>query len=410
MLQLSRLIGALFLAIALIATVGKVLGAPVGNGIANVPIGPAAEPVTITIWYGTEKRDWLEAARQRFEASGAAVGGHPIQIKLVGKGSAEMAEQIGREQFGSVDGQPTVASPAASMWLPVMDQEWQASHSASILAAGEAAPRPLVLTPLVLVAWQERANVLWPGGARDGQFWDRIHQALTAQSWAAIGGKEDWGQPKFGHTSPLLSNSGAQALVLMAYGYRHKASGLSVADVTDQKFIEWLGQIESTVPQFGESTGTFMNEMVLKGPGAYDMAFVYENLAIGQVDAQSSNGRIEQAEGRQGQPLHIYYPPATIMSDHPYAVLSAPWVTPDQRAAAILFRDFLLGRDQQQQALIYGFRPADPNVAISSGDPSNPFTRYQKYGVQVQIDQQVESPPAQVISELLEVWRRGRFE
>ncbi|MBC8159801.1 MAG: substrate-binding domain-containing protein [Roseiflexaceae bacterium] len=409
MLRLSRMVGIGFLLLSLITFVGRLFGVPLGNGLANVPLGPAGEPVTITIWYGTEKRDWLEASKASFERTNPSVNGHPIIIQLRGVGSAEMAERIGREQFAAGDPLPTVASPAASLWLPVMDQEWAARNSTPLIATGNEAPQPLVLTPLVLVAWQQRADVLWPNGATNGEFWTRIHTALTAENWAAIGGDPQWGQVKFGHTSPLLSNSGAQALVLMAYGYHNKTSGLSVADVTDPDFVTWLSEIQRTIPQFGESTGTFMNEMVLKGPGAYDMALVYENLAIGQVDAQTKNGRIEQAQGRQGQPIRIYYPPATTISDHPYAILQAPWVTADQRAAAVKFRDFLLAQPQQEQALQFGFRPANPNVAIATSDPQNPFVRYRDFGVQVQIDQQVETPAAQTLTELLEVWRRGRF-
>ena len=410
MLRLSRLLGGGFLFIAVVSIIARFLGLPIGNGLVNVPIGPAGTPVVVTIWYGTEKRDWLEASVQRFAATNPIVNGHPITIQLKGAGSAEIADQIGREQFSAGDAHPTVASPASSLWIPVMEQNWAARNSTPLVATGNSAPQPLVLTPLVLVAWQQRADVIWPNGATDGQFWSRIHTALTAQDWAAIGGSANWGQVKFGHTSPLLSNSGAQALVLMAYGFHKKTSGLSVSDITNPDFVQWLTDIERTVPKFGESTGTFMDEMILKGPGAYDMALVYENLAIGRVDAQSQNGRIEQAKGRQGQPIRIYYPPATIISDHPYAILQAPWVTADQQAAALQFREFLLARPQQEQALQFGFRPADPNVAVSTNDPQNPFVRYKDYGVKVQLDQQVEFPQAQVVTELLELWRRGRFD
>lgn len=410
MLRLTRLFGSAFLILCLLAFGGKLFGLPLGSGLVNVPLGPTATPVTITIWYGTEKQAWLTAAQARFAATNPTIDGHPIRIVLKGQGSAEMAQKIGRENFDAGEDKPTVASPASSLWLPVMEQEWAARNATPLLPAGTAAPQPLVLTPIVLVAWQQRADVLWPNGERDGQFWTRIHEALVSQSWAKIGGKEQWGQVKFGHTSPLLSNSGAQALVLMAYGYYHKSNGLTVADVNNAAFKTWLTEIESTVPAFGESTGTFMNEMVLKGPGAYDMALVYENLAIGRVDEQTRNGRIEQAQGRQGQPIRVYYPPATSISDHPYAILHAPWVSELQQRAAANFRDFLLQRPQQELALDYGFRPADPNVSITTNDPNNPFVKYKDYGVQVQIDQQVATPDAQVLTELLEIWRRGNFD
>ena len=53
----------------------------------------------------------------------------------------------------------------------------------------------------------------------------------------------------------------------------------------------------------------------------------------------------------------------------------------------------------------YGFRPADPNVAITSDDADNPFKKYAPNGVQVAIAQQAEVPSAEVVNSLLELWK-----
>jgi ABC-type sulfate transport system substrate-binding protein len=100
----------------------------------------------------------------------------------------------------------------------------------------------------------------------------------------------------------------------------------------------------------------------------------------------------------------VYYPPATIISDHPYAILNAPWVSSEQRAAAARFRDFLLSREIQELALQSGFRPADPGIAIQTDDPNNPFNRYAAFGVASDITQQVVVPPADVLNALIDVW------
>jgi len=139
-----------------------------------------------------------------------------------------------------------------------------------------------------------------------------------------------------------------------------------------------------------------MNEIVTKGPSQYDFGVVYENLALQNM---------ETAQQHWNQPLHIYYPPATLFSDHPFAVLDGAWAKPEERAAAIVFRDFLLSNDIQKLALQYGFRPTDPNVAITSDDPNNPFKKYAPNGVEVAIAQQAEAPSAEVVSSLLELWK-----
>ncbi|MEO7909798.1 MAG: substrate-binding domain-containing protein, partial [Roseiflexaceae bacterium] len=154
---------------------------------------------------------------------------------------------------------------------------------------------------------------------------------------------------------------------------------------------------ESGVSSFGDSTGTFMSDIITKGPSQYDFGVVYENLALRSMDA---------AQQRQGQPLRIFYPPATLFADHPFVVPEGDWATPEQRAAAIIFRDFLRSNAIQQLALQYGFRPSDANVNLNGGDEkSNPFKKYAPNGAQIAITPLADVPPADVINALLEVWK-----
>lgn len=408
MQSLSRLIGLGFIGLCLLSVGLKALVAlpgPLGYAPVDLGFGPAVEPVEVVIWYGTEKEAWLAEAARRFEASGASVAGRPIRITLVGVGSREIADRVARQEWAS-DPPPTVVSPASSIWIEVLRSDWAARNGGEIIVG---ATPPLVLTPLVAVAWEERARVLWPDGVE--QFWPSLHDALVdPRGWEGVAERNGfapgspehqqaskWGFVKFGHTSPLRSNSGAQALVLMAYGYHNKTSGLTPDDVLDEGFQRWLREIESAVLDFGASTGTFMTSMVQFGPSKYDVVLVYENLVIENITT---------AEARWGQPLRVSYPPATMFSDHPYAILDNPLTNSAQRAAAEQFRDFLLARPQQELALEFGFRPADPGVAILTSDPENPFNRYASSGVQVDIAQQVEIPSGETIAALLDFWRR----
>ncbi len=126
------------------------------------------------------------------------------------------------------------------------------------------------------------------------------------------------------------------------------------------------------MPKFEVSTGQFMTDMIRFGPSKYDIAVVYENLAISQI---------ENAQGRWGN-LKIYYPTTTLWSDHPIAVVNADWVTPAQKAAAKVWIDYLKSRPMQELALSFGFRPADPTVPIKTADAKNPFTRLSRAGRQ----------------------------
>ncbi len=386
MLRLSRIIAIGYIALCLVALALTALIGPLGYAPFPAIPAPVRPPITITIWYSTEKKEWLEAATQQFEAAKLSYNGRPILVQLKGFGSPEIAQRVANQDWRG-ETPPTAVSPASDIWLSM--------SKVPIATTGAEAPQSLVISPLVVVGWEDRAHALWPNGPKN--FWNDLHDAVVKEGgWKALGGSESWGPVKFGHTSPLTSNSGAQTLILLAYAFHNHNSGLTNADVGDPKFAQWLADIEGGVTSFGDSTGTFMNDIVAKGPSQYDFGVVYENLALQNMDA---------AKQRQGQSLRIFYPPATLLSDHPFAVLDGTWAKPEERAAAIMFRDFLRSNAIQKLALQYGFRPADPNVTITNDDPNNPFRKYAPNGVEIAIAQQAEVPSADVVNSLLELWK-----
>lgn len=386
MQRLSRTIAYGYIAICLAVLAGSFVVGPLGYAPLPIVAAPARPPIVVTIWYGSEKKEWFEAAAQRFLASAPTSGGRPIELQLKSLGGRELAERL-KSQDWRGDPPPTALAPASLLWIDAL--------GAPVLRTGAEAPRSLVLSPLVLVGWQERAGKLWPSGPRD--FWNDLQAAMANPGgWQALGGSSSWGPVKFGHTSPLTSNSGVQALTLMAYAFAGKSGGLSAADIGDPALEAWLRPIEASVNSFDDSTGAFMADLVRSGPAKYDFGIVYENLALQSMEAASQ---------RQGQALQIFYPPATMFSDHPFALADGSWVLPEQRAAALLFRDYLVGREAQQLALQYGFRPVDPNVSIAANDPANPFVRYAANGVQAAIAQQAEPPTTEALNALVQLWQ-----
>jgi ABC-type sulfate transport system substrate-binding protein len=139
-----------------------------------------------------------------------------------------------------------------------------------------------------------------------------------------------------------------------------------------------------------------MTDMVRFGPSRYDLALVYESLAVSQL---------ENAQGRWGN-LKLYYLPTTLWSDHPGAVLQGSWVTPEQRKAARAWLQHLRSREVQEQALRLGFRPADPAVPLKNQDPSNPFNRLGPYGLQLDLPPAAPSPDGAIARNLLSMWTR----
>jgi ABC-type glycerol-3-phosphate transport system substrate-binding protein/tRNA A-37 threonylcarbamoyl transferase component Bud32 len=354
--------------------------------VATAPQAPKPAVVTeIQVVHSTEKRSWLAAVTADFAKS------HPnIRVDLVGIASLDAAQEILDERL-----KPTVWSPADSMLLKVLASDWQSRHHTGLYATtGDDATQPLLLTPLVFIVWEDRAQILQKsaGGTIS---WKTIRQGVTsAKGWPAIGGEARWGTVKLGHTDPTQSNSGLQALYLMLLEYTGK-SRLTDQDLLNQKATDFVLGIEKGVTKFESSTRTFTTDMVRFGPSKYDIAVVYESSAIAELG---------NAEGRWGK-LKVLYPPTTLWSDNPAVVLAAPWVTQAQKDAADEYLAFLRSKPAQERALEYGFRPADTSVKIVTADPQNPFTQFADHGITVDVPTAAEMPEGPVVRGLVTMWR-----
>ncbi|MBN1248309.1 MAG: substrate-binding domain-containing protein [Anaerolineae bacterium] len=384
----------------LMATLGVLVASlvsPAVRAAAPAPLRdlilPPPKPVELQVLYSTEKEAWIEEAVRRFESRrDARVGGRPIDVQLSASGSREMYLAILDEEV-----EPDVISPASMLQISLL-QDLSASKFGTPIVnkADTETCRPVLTSPVILVAWADRADVLW-GQDPNGSMWLRMQEALTdPRGWEAFGHPE-WGFIKFGHTDPLKSNSGFQTILLMTYNYLGKTRGLTSQDIlANEAYQQWFTDFENTISEFGDSTGTYMNEIISYGPSLYDFVTVYEATAIGQM---------ENAVGRYGE-LRVYYPPATSLSDHPFCVLQGSWITPEKAEAAKLFLDFLTDIEMQELALLeYGFRPVHSGVPIDQ--PGSPFLRYVDNGVRLTIPPEVEVPPGNVLNTLLEFWARN---
>jgi hypothetical protein len=395
--RLNIILFALYLVASGAILVGALISPPL-RSIAYAPLRelvlPPPSPIILPVLYSTEKDAWLTEAVSEFNQEGYSVAGRPIQIEMEKMGSREIYLAV-------LDGtrQPVLISPAGSLQISILqDLSTSAFGIPLVNQADQTACRPVVRTPLVLVAWRERADTLW-GGDPGSTLWDDLHAAITdPQGWGAFGHPE-WGYLKFGHTDPLRSNSGFMTILLLAYDYFDRISGLTATELlSDQDFQSWFLGFEQSISQFEYSTGPLMDKMVAYGPSTYDIVAVYEATAIEQA---------ENAVGRYGE-LRIYYPPATVWADHPFCILNAAWVAPEQAEAARVFIDFLLSQPMQELALIkYGFRPVDSTVPL--GQPGSPFNRFTANGLRDDLDglPVVEVPPGDVLNVMLEFWTRN---
>ena len=354
------------------------------SALSNVLPGAS---ITVNIVYGSEKQAWLDPLVKQFnDEHNKTADGKSIVIVATAMGSIESVR-------GIIDGtlQPTVWSPASSVYIPVANAEWKKTHADDLVSG---TPKDLVLSPVVIAMWRPMAQALgWPDKALG---WADIAQlATSADGWTAYQHPE-WGRFKFGHTHPEYSNSGIVSIIAETYAGLGKQRGLTTSDLQSSELNKFMNDVEGSVIHYGTSTGFFGDRMFERGPSYLSAAVLYENLIVAQETKRISG------QSSQIPVVAIYPKEGTFWSNHPYVIVNAPWVTAEQKEAAGIFESFLLDKPQQLKALELGFRPADPSIPLSSpldaqhgADPKQPQTI-------------LEIPSATVIEGIQALWHQTK--
>jgi Ca-activated chloride channel family protein len=339
--------------------------------------------VEISMVYGSEKEEWLVPLVEEFnQANHKIESGATISVVATPMGSVSSADAIVAETI-----QPTIWSPASDIYVPVANANWRKSHASDLTDTNL---NYLVLSPVVIAMWQPMAEALgWPDTPIG---WSDISAlAISDEGWAEFGYPE-WGTFKFGHTHPNFSNSGLVATIAQAYAGADKQRGLNSEDLSDTAVHEFMAEVQNSIIHYGKSTGFFANRMFERGPSYLSAAVMYENLVVAQ-ESKRLSGEVSQL------PVVAIYPKeGTFWSNHPFAILNAAWVSDEQREAAELFEAYLLDRPQQERAVQYGFRPADPAIPLST-----PLDA--QHGVDIaQPATVLEVPSAEVIIGVQDLW------
>jgi Ca-activated chloride channel family protein len=355
---------------------------PLPSAQTKVVAARVEPPQSVLIAYGSEKKVWLEEQITQFNATAPKLpSGRAFAIVGKAMGSGEAMQDI-------LDGrlQPAAFSPASDAYLTLLNDAWlaQAGHSQPLAAHGES----VVISPLVIAIWKPMAEALgWPKKALGWS--DILRSSQNAKGWEALQ-RPEWGRFKLGHTHPEYSNSGLLSFLAEAYAGAEKTRGLSLEDLAAPKTRSFLTGIERSVVHYGKSTGFFAEKMLARGPSYLSATVLYENSVV-ESYAQGNADR---------PPLVAIYPrEGTFWSDHPYAILEAPWVSSEQKQAAQAFLARIKERPAQERALALGLRPGDTSLPISSPIDA-------EHGCDAKQPQTLLSvPPADVLKQLLNVFR-----
>lgn len=348
--RLQRRMNLPFLAFFVLSTVLSALAMAGCDDSSATPTKPD-NAIEISFAYSSEKKPWIEPIAARFNGERHKLPGsdRPIFINAVVADSGTAEKQI-------VDGssRPIVWSPSNSLWKSVLNFE----ADSELAGSGPGDADALLLNPVVLAMWKPMAEALgWPGKAIGLR--DILALNENPQGWGSVGHPE-WGPFKYAHTNPEVSSTGLSTVTAEFYAGAGKTSGLTEDDVNNEAVRKFVQDIESSIVHYSATT-TIFKENVRAGGMSYISAVALEEQTV--IDLNKS--------GTMPTPLAAIYPKeGTFWHDNPYIILKGPWVTDELRQAAGVFRDYLLQPENQQAALVLGFRPANPAVSYRT----EPFT------------------------------------
>ena len=374
---------------------GQVTTATFGTPVNDKCIG-------VDMAVSSEKISLLTALSKDFNATkDAEVNGRCVQVRPYAKSSGAAASLLvsGWPDPANNGAQPVVWSPAASAWAAIVNQ-----RAGKVLAPES---KPFMQTPLVIAMPRPMADALgYP--AKPVGFADIVALAKNPDGWGAFGHPE-WGPFRLGKTNPNYSTSGLNFTIAQYYAATNKTTGLTTEDLVRPDVVAFTQDVESSVVHYGDITMTFLNNWFradARGTAlTYASAVAVEEKSVIDYNSGNPDGVLDPGETPRAPkvPLVAIYPTeGTLFSDSPFIVLDTPWVTPEQRQAAELFRTFALTPDVQAKVLKFGFRPGNPDVPVGSPIEA-------KFGVDpAKPDATLDVPQPQVLTGILDRWASNR--
>lgn len=296
------------------------------------------DAVDFEMLYSSEKAGWLEEIAPIFESEWKTI--HNGELNLIlnpigsGKGTIQVARGVSK---------PVIWSPASRFWLPTLNYLWQLENEETIVDTSVEGSPALVVSPTVIATWksyQDKHNITSLNDLRE--------LAIDPTSGFT-----------FAHTDPSRSNSGFGGVIMqVATALGKNPEEITLDDLSKDSVHQWMSELESAAIEYGSSTGFLGKLFVNGGPSKLKVALLYENLVV------EKNKGIEEY-GYNDSLVAVYPKEGTVLNDHPYGVLHAPWVTQEQLDIADEFLDFLKRPEIQAKAVRIGFRPSIDNI-----DPS----------------------------------------
>ena len=377
-----------------------------GKGAAGSTGGPPAThaPGSCTVVHLTASSEKAALLKQVAAAwNGTDVDGTCAQVLVTSKASGGAADALARGWDEAADGpRPDVWSPAATSWTQLLRQKTTVLDKPDLVGPDKL---PSVAnSPLVIAMPKPMATALgWPGKALG--WGDVLKLAQDPKGWAAV--HQTYGAFTLGKTNPNFSTSGLNATVGTYVAATGTSSDLTLTDLKRPQVQAYAQAVERAVVHYGDTTLTFLSNLQAAddaGRGLrYISAVAVEEKSVWDYNQGNPTGD-PATLGKHAKPhtplVAIYPKEGTLLSDSPYAVLQADWVTPKVRAAAAAFLKHLTGSAVQKRFADAAFRTSDgkPVAATTAAN-----------GLNAAEPKVVLNPPAPpVLAEVQRLWNAQR--
>ena len=345
-----RLLRALLVLLATAAVAAAYLHGRADKG------GIPKNAVHVQFAYSSNLDELMAALIPAFNDARIEVSGRPVYVDGLAASSGEAETKIARGQL-----QPAAWSPASSLWGLLLNQEADKQFIA------EKNPS-LAASPVVIAMWEPLARALgWP--KKSIGFADILRLATTDSHWSKYG-KPTFGTFKLGHTNPDFSTAGLSFVAAQYYTAANKTEGLTLADVQSPAVRKKVRAIQQSIVHYGDKGEFFAQQLAKHGPG-YASAVAIEETTLIEFNQKRPPGSMKL--------VALYPAEGTFMTDNPYLVLNAPWVTPQVRQGANAFGAWLERKLTPKVLAQYRYRsgepgtkPGAPVTAANGADPAQP--------------------------------------
>jgi hypothetical protein len=367
------------------------------------------EAITVRVLTALPVEPWVRAAADDFNAGQPELDGVPLQVEVIAMDGLSALGRWDRNDFGALpadadlesltpsqesalDDFPTVWIPDSRYLVELANASYKERLGRDVfLTDGQYRARPIAISLFTWGIYESRAQVL------EEQFgtitWSTIHDAAVAKGgWPELGGDASWGYFKLVVPNPN-KNAGGLAAMIAAAGEYYGRTDIGVEDVTDPGFQSWLGELMGAVTDVSSASAYTAEDFALFGYSVGDGGQLLESDLL-----QNMQGILTRWE----DPLVLYYPDYVTWFDFPFTVWIGPETSALEKNAALAFQAHLLSEEQQENALAYGLRPANPEVAVDA-IPESLFVKWEDRGVEPVVPRAdaMRSPDRDVLLALL---------